>query len=199
VAPNRIVAPHRREEIIQATIRCLARHGLARFTMKTLAQEVHLSQGILHYYFDDKAAILIAALESVTAELHRRITQAQQAHAQDAAERLRAVIQACLETAQESPEVWQVYIQLWGEMMYNEPLLAINADLYIKMRRQVAALLTLGLRQGVFRAVDTDQAAAVIVGLIDGMALQIIFDPQALPLSTAVQGCYDAVERYLRA
>ena len=198
MAPNRIVAPHRREEIVQATIRCLARDGYTRFTMKTLAREANLSQGILHYYFNDKAAILVAALGAVTAELERRITQAQQAYTKDAAQRLQAVIHACLETAMECPEVWQVYMQLWSEMRHNEQLLAINAALYTQMRRQVATLLTLGLRQGAFRSVDVTQAAAVIVGLIDGMALQIMFDPQALPLTTAVQCCYEVVERYLR-
>jgi AcrR family transcriptional regulator len=188
------VAPHRREEIVQATIRCLARDGYTRFTMKTLAREANLSQGILHYYFNDKAAILVAALGAVTAELERRITQAQQAYTKDAAQRLQAVIHACLETAMECPEVWQVYMQLWSEMRHNEQLLAINAALYTQMRRQVATLL----RQGAFRSVDVTQAAAVIVGLIDGMALQIMFDPQALPLTTAVQCCYEVVERYLR-
>jgi AcrR family transcriptional regulator len=59
--------------IIQATIRCLAREGYAQLTMKTLAREVGLSQGIPHYYFANKAAILVAALEAVTAELERRI------------------------------------------------------------------------------------------------------------------------------
>ena len=39
MAPNKVVAPQRREQIIQATIRCLARDGYTRLTMKTLARE----------------------------------------------------------------------------------------------------------------------------------------------------------------
>ncbi len=199
MAPNRIVAPRKRQEIVQATIRCLARDGYARLTMKTLAREAQLSQGVLHYYFADKASILVAALESVTAELDRRMTVAQQNHIHDPKQRLRAVIRACLETALDCPEVWRVYIQLWGEMMHNESLAAINADLYTKMRRHMAALLTLGMRQGTFRHLNVNHAAAIIVGLIDGVALQLMFDQQAFPLTDAVPCCYEVVERYLCA
>ncbi|MGQ4809967.1 HTH-type transcriptional regulator BetI [Candidatus Entotheonellaceae bacterium PAL068K] len=198
MAPNKIVASERREQIVQATIRCLARDGYACLTMKTLAREAGVSQGILHYYFEDKAAMLVAALEAVTTELDRRLTLAQRGHAQEPYRRLHAVIRACLDTALERPEVWRVYIQLWGEMRHNERLYAINADLYARMRRQVAALLTLGMRRGTFREINVNHAAAVIVGLIDGVALQLSFDPQALPLTTAVQCCYEAIERYLR-
>ncbi len=197
MAPNKVVAPLRREQIIQATIQCLARDGYARLTMKTLAREATVSQGILHYYFEDKATILVAVLETVTAELDQRIAQAQAGDNNTPGQRLRAIIHTCLATTQTYPELWRVYIQLWGEMMHNERLLAINADLYVRTRRQVTALLTLGIRAGAFRSVDVTQAAAVIVGLIDGMALQLTFDPQALPLTMAVQCCCEAVESYL--
>ncbi len=197
MAPNKRVAPLRREQIVQATIQCLARDGYARLTMKTLAREAGVSQGILHYYFADKVAILVAVLESVTADLDQRLEQAQQAHLHAPEKRLQAVIRTCLETAQARPELWQVFIQLWGEMMHDEQLSAINADLYTKMRRQIAALITLGIRQGTFRRTNVEEAAAMILGLVDGMALQLTFDPQVLTREAAVACCYEAVQRYL--
>lgn len=81
--------------------------------------------------------------------------------------------------------------------MHDEQLSAINADLYTKMRRQIAALLTLGIRQGAFRRIDVEATAAVILGLVDGLALQLTFDPKVLKLETAVTCCCEAVERYL--
>ena len=198
MAPNRIVAPVRREQIVHATIQCLARDGYARLTMKTLAQESGISQGLLHYYFTDKTAILAAVLAAVTAEFQRRLLQAQQDQEPSPAARLRAMVHAGLATALERPNMWRVYVQLWGEMMHNPPLHAINAALYTTLRRHLATLLTRGLCQGLFRRLDVEPAAAVIVGLIDGVALQVTFDPQAVPLPRAVACCCDAVERYLR-
>jgi TetR/AcrR family transcriptional regulator, transcriptional repressor of bet genes len=49
MTPRVGVAPLRREQIVRATIRCLARNGYAGLTMKRVAAEARLSQGILHY------------------------------------------------------------------------------------------------------------------------------------------------------
>ena len=68
MSPKR-AAVLRRAEIVRATIRCLARDGYSGLTMKKVAREAKVSQGILHYYFADKRAILAAALETVTADL----------------------------------------------------------------------------------------------------------------------------------
>ena len=73
MTPRVGVAPLRREQIVRATIRCLARDGYAVLTMKRVAAEARLSQGILHYYFPDKQAILAAAALRVTADLDRRV------------------------------------------------------------------------------------------------------------------------------
>jgi TetR/AcrR family transcriptional regulator, transcriptional repressor of bet genes len=67
VTPKVGMAPVRREQIVRATIRCLARDGYTGLTMKKVAREARVSQGSLHYYFRDKRAILVAALETVVA------------------------------------------------------------------------------------------------------------------------------------
>ena len=77
MSPKVGVAPLRREQIVRATIRCLARDGYAGLTMKKVARTAGVSQGILHYYFADKRAILVAALEMVMADLDRRVAAAQ--------------------------------------------------------------------------------------------------------------------------
>ena len=71
MSPRRGVAPLRRAAIVRATIRCLARDGYSGLTMKRVAREAKVSQGILHYYFRDKRTILVAALETVAADLDR--------------------------------------------------------------------------------------------------------------------------------
>ena len=41
----------RRQQLIEATIRCIANHGLAETTIATVAQEAGLSQGIINLHF----------------------------------------------------------------------------------------------------------------------------------------------------
>jgi len=197
MSPKVGVAPRRRAQIVRATIRCLARAGYSGLTMKTVAREAGVSQGILHYYFADKRAILVAALDAVTADLDRRVAAAQARGARDARARLRALVTACLRLALEEREFWVVFVEFWGEMMHDARLREINAALYRRMRRQIGALVAEGIRAGTFRRVDTVQAAAVILALLDGVSLQLTFEPQAFSVAAAVRVCEDALLRYL--
>ena len=197
MSPKVGVAPRRGAQIVRATIRCLARAGYSGLTMKTVAREAGVSQGILHYYFADKRAILVAALDAVTADLDRRVAAAQARGARDARARLRALVTACLRLALEEREFWVVFVEFWGEMMHDARLREINAALYRRMRRQIGALVAEGIRAGTFRRVDTVQAAAVILALLDGVSLQLTFEPQAFSVAAAVRVCEDALLRYL--
>src|SRR2546430_700277 len=140
MSPKVGVAPLRREQIVRATIRCLARDGYAGLTMKKVARTAGVSQGILHYYFADKRAILVAALEMVMADLDRRVAAAQARGPRDPRARLRALITACLRLATEAREFWVVFVEFWGEMMHDRRLREINAALYRRVRREIAAL-----------------------------------------------------------
>jgi AcrR family transcriptional regulator len=197
VSPKVGIAPLRREQIVQATIRCLAREGYAGLTMKKVSREARVSQGILHYYFADKRAILVAALQAVMADLDRRVAAAQARSGRDPEARLRALIRASLESAREAREVWVVFVEFWGEMMHDVRLREINAGLYVRMRRLIGALVTQGVRAGRFRRVDPAQAAAVILGLVDGVSLQVTFDPKAFSVAAATRLCEAALFRYL--
>ena len=104
MTPRVGVAPLRREQIVRATIHCLAHAGYAGLTMKGVAREAGLSQGILHYYFKDKRAILAAAALRVSADLDRRVA-AEARGARGARARLRALVRACLDGGRARPRV----------------------------------------------------------------------------------------------
>jgi AcrR family transcriptional regulator len=187
----------RREQIVRATVRCLARAGYTRLTMKKVAREAGVSQGILHYYFADKRAILTATLAAVSRDLDRRVAAAQSRTGRDPAARLRALVRACLEVAVARPEFWVVFVEFWGEMMHDRRLREVNAEVYDRTRRLIARLIGDGVRTGHFRPVDPARVAAVVLGLVDGVSLQLTFDPEAFGVAEAARFCDDALGRYL--
>jgi AcrR family transcriptional regulator len=197
VSPKVGMGPVRREQIVRATIRCLAREGYTRLTMKKVAREAGVSQGILHYYFEDKRAMLAATLEVVTRDLDRRVAAAQSRTGRDPAARLRALVRACLEVAVQRPEFWVVFVEFWGEMLHDRRLRDLNTAVYTRTRRLIGRLVAEGVRAGRFRAVDPHRAAAVVLGLVDGLSLQLTFDPEAFSVAEATRFCGDALERYL--
>jgi AcrR family transcriptional regulator len=190
------VAPVRREQIVQATIRRLARDGASGLRMKGIAREAGVSQGILHYYFTGKRDILIAALQTVMADLNGRLTTLLR-QAPDARARLRAVVRGCLGLADENREFWVVFVEFWGEMMHDPELARVNAELYRQFRRSLGALVGDGVRRGLFRRVDPEEAGAIVLALVDGISLQRTFDPRVFTLERATRFCEDAITRYL--
>ena len=197
MSPKVGMGPVRREQIVRATVRCLAREGYTRLTMKKVAREAGVSQGILHYYFADKRAMLAATLEVVTRDLDRRVAAAQSRARRDPAARLRALVRACLDVAVRRPEFWVVFVEFWGEMLHDRRLRDLNTAVYTRTRRLLARLIADGVRAGRFRAVDPGRAAAVVLGLIDGLSLQLTFDPEAFTVTEATRFCGDALDRYL--
>lgn len=197
MSPKVGMGPVRREQIVRATVRCLAREGYTRLTMKKVAREAGVSQGILHYYFADKRAILVATLEAVSRDLDRRVGAAQSRTGRDPAARLRALVRACLEVAVGRPEFWVVFVEFWGEMMHDRRLREVNAEVYTRTRRLIGRLIAEGVAAGRFRPVDPPRAAAVVLGLVDGVSLQLTFDPEAFSLAEAARFCDDALGRYL--
>jgi len=191
------MAPLRREQIVRATVRCLARDGYARLTMKKVAREAGVSQGILHYYFADKRAMLVATLTAVSRDVDRRVAAAQSRAPREPAARLRALVRTCLAVAVDRPEFWVVFLEFWGEMVHDRRLRAVNAEVYTRTRRLLARLIADGVRAGRFRAVDPERAAAVVLGLVDGVSLQLTFDPRAFTVPEAARFCDDALARYL--
>jgi len=191
------MGPVRREQIVRATIRCLAREGYTRLTMKKVAREAGVSQGILHYYFADKRTMLAATLEAVTRDLDRRVAAAQSRTGRDARARLRALVRACLEVAVSRPEFWVVFVEFWGEMLHDRRLRDLNTAVYSRTRRLIGRLIAEGVRAGRFRPVDPRRASAVVLGLIDGLSLQLTFDPEAFGVAEAARFCDDALGRYL--
>src|SRR2546430_12610447 len=121
MSPKVGVAPLRREQIVRATIRCLARDGYSGLTLKKVAREARVSQGILHYYFADKRAILVAALAAVTADLDRRVAAAQARGGRDPRRRLAPLFAACLGLAAREREVWVVFGGFWGGVNHELP------------------------------------------------------------------------------
>jgi hypothetical protein len=141
--------------------------------------------------------MLVAALHAVTTDLDRRVAAAQARGARDARARLRALVIACLETAVSDRDLWAVFVEFWGEAMHDRRLREINAGLYARMRRLIARVVAEGTRTGVFRRVEPRLAASVILGLVDGVALQLTFDAAAFTVPAAARACDEALGRYL--
>lgn len=186
----------RSNEIIRATIRCLARSGFSQLTMKRLAAEAGVSQGILHYYFKDKRAILAAAAGHVMDDLDLR-AKSESANRRDASSRLRAMIKACLAVATADREFWTVFMALWGESLHDPALASINKVAYQRARKAIGGIIEQGVRDGDFKPANIVDTSAMVLALIDGMSLQLTFEKSLMTLTKAERLCEEILFQHI--
>lgn len=86
----------RREQIVAAMGRIVARQGYAGASIQEIAAEAQLPAGLIHYYFTNKQQILTGLLDRLAAGLDARIDAFTRAAGDDEKRRLDALLRAML-------------------------------------------------------------------------------------------------------
>jgi AcrR family transcriptional regulator len=161
----------RRDEILSATWRVIARDGIAKATIRAIAREAHCSAGILAHYFDDKADILGSALMLS----HRRVVARMDARAagRTGLDALRVIMLEALPLDDERDLEAQIEISFWGRALGNPELRTVQNAEFDRFARRLRAHLAEARELGELRdGVDIDLAAHQLLVLIDGLSAQ---------------------------
>lgn len=62
---NEEISAQRRQQILEATCRCLQHKPFHALTIKEIAQEAKISYGLVHFYFDSKSKLLMEVINYV--------------------------------------------------------------------------------------------------------------------------------------
>jgi AcrR family transcriptional regulator len=166
----------RRDEILAATWRVIARDGIAKATIRAIAREAHCSAGILAHYFDDKADILGSALMLS----HRRVAARMAALAAGRAglDALRVVMLEALPLDDERDLEARIEISFWGRALGNPELRTMQNAEFDRFARRLRAHLAEAREHGELRdGIDLDVAAHQLLVLIDGLSAQRVLYP----------------------
>ena len=170
----------RRDEILAATWRVIARDGIAKATIRAIAREAHCSAGILAHYFDDKADILGSALmlshRRVVARMDVRVAGRTGLYA------LGVIMLEALPLDDERDLEAQIEISFWGRALGNLELRTVQNAEFDRFARRLRAHLAEAREHGELRAgVDLDVAAHQLLVLIDGLSAQRVLYPGRVP------------------
>ncbi len=173
-----VVAPLRREQILNGLFRAIARKGFAACSVSDIAREAKLPRGILHYYFRNKEEMLAALMRSL-GEAHLAALDAYRARFADPLERLLAVLTFHLAPSDErSRDTTRVWIEYWGvglqEPRVREAVRLVQAGL---RRRLTQDLFEIRRRRG--GAFAPAAMAVLVLSLVEGPLLQRLYDEEA--------------------
>jgi AcrR family transcriptional regulator len=166
----------RRDEILSATWRVIARDGIAGATIRAIAKEANCSRGILGHYFDDKADILGSALVHSHRRVGARMTRASAGLA--GLDALRAVMLEALPLDERRDLEAQIEISFWGRALGNAPMRDLQHSEFDRLSALLRGHLDEAAQQGELGAgCDPDLATHQLLVLIDGLSAERVLYP----------------------
>ncbi len=180
--PRRRTAPpeERREQLILATIRCVANFGLADTTIATVAQEAGLSQGIINLHFQSKEGLLTETLRYLADEYRTACQDAAAAGEASPAAGLTAMVELDFRRNICARDKLAVWFAFWGERKFRPTYRRICAERdksYDGMVRVMCARLC---EQGDYPDVDPALVADGLSALTDGLWLDLLVRPESM-------------------
>ncbi len=169
------IGAERKNQIVRATVDCIAKHGYHNFSMQDVARTAGVSKGIIHYYFLNKDDLMMSVLDKVASDIER-VLQADMDSIGDPEKKLEIFIDICLDVVRSTKEYYQVNMDFWTQINQNEEIRKIIANHYAKFRETCMDVLVVGMKQGVFRSVEPLEYSSFILAVIDGISLQWLFD-----------------------
>jgi TetR/AcrR family transcriptional regulator, transcriptional repressor of bet genes len=175
--PKVVDHEQRREELAAAVWRLASRDGLEAVTIRGVSAEAGWSTGALHHYFSDKEELLLFAFRTIADRVGRRVDAVRES-AREPLELLRELLAIGLPLDAERCDETRVWFAFLGLSLTRPALARAQGAAYGQWRRLVASALEEAQRQGELdAAVDPAREAAGLVALVDGLAVQAMFEP----------------------
>jgi AcrR family transcriptional regulator len=183
------------QRIVAAMRASVATRGAAGSTFDHVAQEAGVSRGLLHYYFGTKERLLVEVVRR-DADMRIHVLEERLRSARSVDAILEALVTQLREYVAEDAGSHAVIHELLSAARRNEEIREELAELYRRVRAQVAEILVEKEREGIVRPrAGADAVASILLSLADGLEVQLTSDPDwdgAPTVDTAV-----AVARFL--
>jgi AcrR family transcriptional regulator len=174
---TRELSGEKAQRIVEAMRSSVARRGISGSTFEHVAREAGVSRGLLHYYFGTKEALLV---EVVRRDTEHRIARLDEplGDAKTVDEVLGALVANLEDSMRNDPGFWVLLFDLFTAGRRNPEIQREVAELFNRTREHVADILRVKQEEGVISAkFDIDAVVAMLFALADGIALQVLSDP----------------------
>lgn len=179
----------RQQQLIQATIRSVAKNGLSDTTMATVSKEAGLSQGIINLHFQSKDRLLVETLRFLS-EQYRETWEKAISKAGDApADKLSAMVAIDFKPPVCDRNKLAVWFAFWGESKSRPTYRKICATRDLAYRVEMVHVCEELVEEGGYEGVDARTVAAGLSAMTSGLWLDLLTNPRSMTLERARQIC----------
>ncbi|MGH9291809.1 MAG: TetR/AcrR family transcriptional regulator [Acidimicrobiales bacterium] len=168
----------RREEVLEATWRVLARGGIEGLNIREVAAEAGYSTGVVAHYFKNKDDVVRSALLRVWRRESERI--AERTASLHGLAALDAIAAEVLPVGEQRSLEMAVWMSFWAAAIGDKELAAEQQKYYAGWRALLRRHLEEAVHLEEVADIDCHLEAVRLAALIDGVGIQAAFEPGLL-------------------
>jgi AcrR family transcriptional regulator len=170
-----------RQRLIDAAASVFAERGYRRASVEEITSRAGYTIGALYSNFSAKDEVLLALLEQQVARIAERIVAAA-LEEEDPADKLRAGAREWMAFVDEEPELYTLMVEFWTMWVRDEEQRPHHARRFAAVRAYIGRLIQEKADEmGVALRLPAEHVGAVVMALADGLALQHLANPEAVP------------------
>jgi AcrR family transcriptional regulator len=166
------------QRIVEAMRASVAARGIAGSTFEHVSREAGVSRGLLHYYFGTKERLLV---EVVRRDSEVRVARLDEplARAKTVDDVLDVLVSNLLDLIENEPGFFDLIFEVFTAGRRNPEIQREVAELFNRSRDHVAEVLRAKEQERVLSLrFDAEATVAFLFAIADGIALQVLTDPE---------------------
>ena len=184
-----------RQRLIDACISALHIHGPSRTTVEKVVAIAKMSPGIVRFYFDSKAAMLVASLQFLSAEFEEQVLLPVSRLKANPVAALELLVDLYLDPEIASPRKVSVWYAFWGEANSRQEYYDICGQKDESFAALVRELIGRLIEESGHRHLDPDGIALGLIGALEMLWQDFAFrSEEDLDRKTAKRRCMAYLE-----
>ncbi|HEY6816066.1 MAG TPA: TetR family transcriptional regulator C-terminal domain-containing protein [Croceibacterium sp.] len=167
--PTRQRPDQRRQALLAATARSLAKHGAAGVSVRAICGEAGVSPGLLTHYFAGVSDAIAETYRWTGARVSAALEQAVAEAGPDPRDRLVAYLVASFRPPIADPDLLATWLAFWSLTRSDPAIAAVHSEIYAEFRHGIVRLIA------AYRPETSDPRlpAVALTALIDGLWLEL--------------------------
>ena len=184
---KRKTSTDRRQDLIDAGIRCLGEGGISNFTIDKICKQAKVSRGLINHHFESKDDLLLCIYGQMTAYLVETDSGV------TAQQHIVALIKKSFDQNSFEKSNLRAWLAIWGEVATHTELRQLHESRYqVYKNNLVHSIDELAHAKSI--NIDANTVARQLIALIDGLWLEYCLHSNSFSLDVARRDCY----RFLR-
>lgn len=185
----------RRQQLIEATIKCISERGIGSTTLGDVAREAGLSQGIVNLHFESKDNLFNETLRYLAEEYKSLFEKTLEKSGPDAADKLLALMELDLKPSVCDQKKIAVWFGFWGEVKAMPAYRKMCNDYDRGYDRVIERLSKEMITEGKYDNINAKNIADVLSSLTNGLWLSCLMSPKNWDRHAALE----SVKGYLKS